>query len=198
MKEKVTINHVKQTKELLQRFELEENEITKIMSVYKFEKIKKGDIFIQEGESTKKVGILFGGILYAYSTNKDGDKNISRFFYLPDNVIVVNLESFIHDIKSEETIECFEDAFIVTIEKSDLYKLYEEIPQLNSIGRLLAEDSYIKALRKIKLLQTKNARDRILILREQSPELFKKLPGSYIASYLGMHRNTYNNAFSSI
>ena len=144
------------------------------------------------------MGILFGGILYAYSTNKNGEKNISRFFYLPDNVIVVNLESFIHDIKSEETIECFEDAYMVTIEKTELNKLYEEIPQLNSIGRLLAEDSYIKALRKIKLLQTKNAKDRILVLREQSPELFKKLPSSYIASYLGMHRNTYNKAFSSI
>lgn len=196
MKVKKEIDHTQLIENLFKNFGLAESEIKQIISVYKLDKLKKGDQYLKEGKVSNKIGILMSGILFAYTINDFGEKNVSRFFYSPQNLIVVNFESFLSNEKSEETIECFEDSFLITILKTDLEKLYNDIPRLNSIGRSLAEDSYINALRKIKLLQSKNAKDRIKTLRDQSPELFQKLPANYIASYLGMHRNTYQKALN--
>lgn len=182
--------------ELLKQYGLSGNEISKIISIFKFEELKKGDKFLLEGKKSNRIGLLLDGLLIAYYTNQSGEKNISRFYYSPENLIVVDFESFIQDTKSNECIEAFEDTYLVIIEKDDLYDLYKEFPILNNVGRYIAEESYIKALRKIKLLQTANAKGRIIELQNQSPELFTKLPSSYIASYLGMHRNTYNKAIN--
>lgn len=188
----------KATKELLMTFGLEESTISRIVDTYESLEIKKGKSFLKEGKKSDKIGLLLSGLLYAYTTDDNGNKNVSRFFYSPENLIVVNLESFIQNKNSDETIECLEDSYLITIDREALFNLYIEEPQLNNIGRTLAEESYIKALKKIKLLQTKNGRERILLLREQSPELFLKVQKSYIASYLGMHRNTYDKAFKMI
>ena len=154
---------------LLKKIGLGEDEILRVFCVCKTLSIYKGDYFLQEGKLSDKIGLLLNGVLYAFNTNETGEKNISRFFYSPENIIVASFESFVTGSKSEETIECFEDANLIVISKADLYKLYDEIPKLNSVGRLLAEDSYIKALKKIKILQSKNASERIDILMSQSP-----------------------------
>ena len=191
---KPEFNNITESKKLLKNLGFDETEISKILSVNKYYTLSKGDIFLNEGKKSDIVGLLLKGMLFAYSLNKLGDKNISRFFYLPENLIVVNYESFNRNSKSEETIECFENAILIIINKSDLNSLYNEIPRLNIIVRQLAEESYIKALQKIKILQAQNAKERIKNLQKLSPILFQKLPKSYIASYLGMHRNTYNKA----
>lgn len=191
-------DYYNKTKELLHSFGIEDSGIAKIIDKYECVEIKKGETFLKENKKSDRIGILFSGLMYAYTTDVNGNKNVSRFFYSPQNIIVVNLESFTQNKISDEAIVSIEDSYLITIDKSSLFELYNEIPKLNQIGRTLAEDSYIKALKKIKLLQTSNARERISLLMEQAPELFRKVAKSYIASYLGMHRNTYDKAFSTI
>lgn len=183
---------------LIKSLSITENDIPKILNNFEFLKLEKGKKFLHLNEVSNKIGLLFYGILIAYSFDENNEKLVSRFYFLPENIFVVNLESYLQNIKSNEIIEVQEECCLMTISKENLEMLYSEFPVFNSVGRQVAEESYTKALKKMKILQTSNARERILELKKQSPELFNKFSNISIASYLGMHRNTYNKEIKKI
>lgn len=196
---KSTINYDDKTIEnILLLYGFDNTSVTSVISSFEIIKVKKGSNFLKEGKKSDRIGILIDGLLFAYTINEKGEKNVSRFFYNPENPIVVNFKSLILNEPSDEIIECLEDSYLIVIKKGRLDELYTKLPAMNKIGRVIAEDSYIKALNKIKILQSNNSRERIITLQNQAPELFKKVQKNYIASYLGMHRNTFNKAFASI
>jgi hypothetical protein len=183
---------------LIKSFNIKENDIPKILDSFEFLKLEKGKKFLELNEISNKIGLLFYGMLIAYSLDENNEKLVSRFYFLPENSFVVNFESYLQNSKSDEIIEVQEECCLMTISKEKLELLYKEFPVFNNVGRQIAEESYTKALKKIKILQTAKAKERILELKKQNPELFNKFSNISIASYLGMHRNTYNKEIKTI
>lgn len=169
-----------------------------IDTAYQIHELKKGEIFLQDGDPWYKFGIIIKGSIYSYFFNEKGEKNVTGFYYFPQNYIVVDYETFASETKVSMSYECYEDSIILLFDGIKLNALFNVIPGLHEKRRKLAEDRYFKALNVIKLLQTTNADEKVQELYNQTPELFKLFPYSYISSYLGMHRNTYRKAFRSL
>jgi CRP-like cAMP-binding protein len=151
--------------------------------------LKKGDNFLKLGEKTQALGILINGLLYSTYIDKNGNEWISRFFYLPNNFIVSNHECFFFSKLSTETIKAYEQSHIMAISKTDLDSLGRKHSQIESMIRVLAEESYIQALKRIHELQSLSAKQRLQKFITDHNELFVKIPRQHIASYLGVHRN---------
>lgn len=177
-------------KELLGKNGIATNNIEKIISVLKPLKLKKGEVFSQSGKRTDKLGIMVDGLLIAkYERSNSINEIVSRFYYSPRNIIVASFESFYSGNKSNETIEALEDSYLTTISRDDLYSLYNEIPEMNKIGRQLAEQSYILALQRIHQLQGMNVEERLEDFYRCHPELANRIKIQHLCSYIGTNRN---------
>ena len=172
-------------KKFFSNFGIKENEISTIQkNIYPL-KISKGEIFCKKGKVCDVIGILLSGILFAEYSNGD-KKIISRFFFLPDNLIVTSFDSFNDRTVSMESIIAHENSYLFCIRYNDLMKLYEEIPALNKLGRILAEISYVKALQRAHDLQTLTSKQRLLKFKKKYEDFYYKLGRSQVSSYLGM------------
>jgi len=151
--------------------------------------IRRGESFIDYGEKAKKIGILLNGLLIASYISASGDEWVSRFFYPPENFIVSNHEGFYFGVNSTECIRAYEDSNLILIEKEEFKDLLDKNRAFERTVRILAEESYIKAISRIHTFQSLNAEQRIRKFFAEYPELGKKLQRQHIASYLGIHRN---------
>jgi len=177
-------------KELLGENGIATDNIEKIIAVLKPLKLKKGQVFSQTGKRTDKLGILIEGLLIAkYEKTNSENEIISRFYYSPRNIIVASFESFYSGDKSNETIEALEDSYLTTISREDLYNLYNQILEMNKIGRQLAEQSYILALQRIHQLQGMKVEERLEDFYQCHPELANRIKVQHLCSYIGTNRN---------
>ena len=162
----------------------------KIIAVLKPLKLKKGDLYSQTGKRANKLGILIEGLLIAkYEKNNSANEIISRFYYSPRNIIVASFESFYYGSKSNETIEAIEDSYLATISFENLNNLYNQIPEMNKIGRQMAEQSYVLALQRIHQLQGMNVEERLEDFYRCHPELANRIKVQHLCSYIGTNRN---------
>lgn len=174
---------------LLEDYGLTFSQIEEISSKMTPISLKKGDSFIRLGEKSQRLGILLNGLLYSAYIGEDGQEWISRFFYLPNNFIVSNHESFFFNKESSETIVANEDSQLLSITKSDFEILLANHSRFERIVRILAEESYIQALSRIHVLQSLTAEQRVSKFYNEHRDLVLKIKKQHIASYLGIHRN---------
>lgn len=172
---------------LLDNYQLTNDETQKILTQLQFTKVKKGEVFLSEGKICRRLGILVSGLLYAYyGTDK---VNVSRFFYLPKNPIVVSFDSFKNQRESKETITAIEDSYLGFFSYEGLNKLYKTVPKLEKIGRELAEASYSQALERIHSLQSLKTKARFDKFFKEESELLNRVGQQLIGSYLRMNRD---------
>ena len=160
--------------------------------------LKKGQRFSESNKVCDEIGVIFNGILYGYYIDTNGRKKISQFFFCPYNYLVVDYKSYSQRSISNVTIEAIENSKLLVFERNIINQLNEMFPELIQIQQIMAKQLYVGNLNLIHLLQTCNALERIKILKNNAPELFAKVPYSYLASYLGIHRNTFNTAMKKL
>jgi CRP-like cAMP-binding protein len=153
--------------------------------------LKKGEPFIEYGERAQKMGLLLEGLLVANYVSETGEEWISRFFYTPANSIISNHESFMLGEKSSETIRAYEDSTLLVIEKAEYEELLTKDSRFAQLARILAEESYIQAMRRVHSFQSLNALQRVKKFISEHRELLQKVQKQHIASYLGIHRNIF-------
>lgn len=174
---------------------ISEKEAKQIVSFFKLVTIEKDEVFCKKGQVNTKLGILLSGLLSAsYETPKQNDE-ISRFFFLPENFIVSDFESFTKSIPARETIVALEKSEMLVITYGDMRKLYKAVPKMNYVGREVAELSYIRAMHRIYDLQVLNAEGRVKKFFKDHPSFYNRVGKQEIASYLRMNRNLITKYF---
>lgn len=116
--------------------------------------------------------------------NQDGKDITLQFFF--EGQGVASIESFIQNTPSLFSIETIEPTTVWTYNKTDLLRLMEEIPTLKDelheliTGRLINYTHLF--LSRIK----DTPQQRYENLLKEYPEIVKRVPQHYIASYLGI------------
>lgn len=117
------------------------------------------------------------------------DKELTTDIIL-DGEIVTVFSSFTAQQPSSEYIELLENSRLIILHFDDLQKLYRNYPELERIGRLIAEHFYQSIMAKNYRLKFNSAAERYQHLIEAKPEIIKRVPIGIIASYLGMSIET--------
>lgn len=148
---------------------------------------KKNEHLLREGQSLSSFFVIKKGLIraYFYKNNKEintwfGEENQIFYSILP---VYANSPSF-------ESIQFLEDSEIYCISNNDLNQLYSLYPQLNVIGRRMAEEVAVLLEERIMSLHTKSALERYSTLIKVQPNLLKRINLGHIASYLGMTQET--------
>jgi CRP-like cAMP-binding protein len=157
------------------KFQLDDYRWTDYTSCFHRIEVPAKTILLHEGNTSKKMFLIEKGCIRV-SLNNNGKDITSQFFF--ENESVGSIESFHKNIPSLTTIETIEPCILWWIHKNDLNRIIEEIKEIPHL-----RDMYIEKIfeRTFDYMQ-----QRYLNLIEERPQIIKRVPQHYIASYLGI------------
>jgi CRP-like cAMP-binding protein len=79
-----------------------------------------------------------------------------------------------------------EDSVLWSINTSALTSLYEEHRDIERLFAKLFQKAYVETIQRIENLQFHAAEERYHLLEKEQPEVLKRAPLKFIASYLGI------------
>ncbi|MBK8154779.1 MAG: Crp/Fnr family transcriptional regulator [Streptococcus sp.] len=138
---------------------------------------------LYEGDIADKIYFIKKGALRLWNNDDGKDITFQLFF---ENQFVSSYESFHLQKPSIFSIETIEDTELLVMEKTQFNHLLHDFPELNDFvmnqisERFIAYTEYF--LSRIK----ESPEKRYLSLTVNNPELVKRVPNHYIASFLGI------------
>jgi CRP-like cAMP-binding protein len=147
------------------------------------------------GKPFNKLLFLGSGLLRAYRII-DG-KDVTFFFFAPGE-FAVDYESFLAESNSTLYFESVFDSEYVEFQKCDILEFYQKFHEFERIGRLMAENAYLSATRRLKDFQAEPLEERYVKLLKRNPELFQLVHQYHIASYLGVSPQSLSRITSAL
>ena len=94
--------------------------------------------------------------------------------------------SFLTGQPTDFTVQALTDVQALRFSRANLFALYDQSHQAERIGRLIAEQAFLrKTSREVQFL-TSTAKQRYVQLLEQNPTLVQTISIRHLASYLGI------------
>ena len=169
--------------------------LDKLASVLVRNEIKKGQNFLSEGEVCTQMGYVYKGLVRQYYY-KNG-KEMTEHFCCEDGVFIC-IESFLRQKPSRLVVEALENTVIYGIPHDPILKLAEECYEIEKVYRGLLEDSLILSQVKMDMFRFESANERYNRLLREQPEIVKRAPLSYIASFLLMTPETLSRVRANV
>lgn len=145
--------------------------------------IKKNKDLQSIGHTCKTIYFINKGIARIYYF-KDGIDVTENFFF--ENSIIARVESLFTGKPSRKAIQVLEDAEIVGINANQFFKLYDSFPEIERLFRKIFEAAYVETVHRIEGIQFHTAEERYKALLQEAPDILKRVPLKYVASYLGI------------
>ena len=106
-------------------------------------------------------------------------------FYEPF-CLIARVESLFGSLPSKKGIQVLEDSEVWSISTKQLFAHYENHRDLERLFSRLFERSYVQTIQRIENLQFHTAEERYELLAKDQPEVLRRIPLKYIASFLGI------------
>jgi len=148
---------------------------------------QKNDFFLKQGQVTTSLFVMEKGLIRAFFTKDDKEYNT---WFAKEGEMISSILPLYANKPSIENIQFLEDATGYLISINDLNALYKKYPQMETIGRKIAEELCIILEERITSLHTESAEERYHTLIKQYPHLLQRLSLGHIASFLGITQET--------
>ncbi|MFM6984964.1 MAG: Crp/Fnr family transcriptional regulator [Chitinophagaceae bacterium] len=135
------------------------------------------------GHTCKTIYFLKKGVARIYYFKDDIDITESFSF---ENSIVVRYESLFNGQPSRKAIQVLEDSEVVSINAPKFFQLFDSFPELEKVFNAIIRQALIDNICRIESIQFHSAEERYNALIKESPDVIKRIPLKYIASFLGI------------
>jgi CRP-like cAMP-binding protein len=170
-------------KRLIEKLQNESSLGESIKNYFVEKDVSSKTILLREGEISRQVFFIKSGCLRQWF-NKDGKDITFQFFF--EGQAVASIDSFISKEPSIFTIESIEPAKLYIFSKENFEKLNNLYPEC----KVIFYDYLFQRFRNYAQLFLSRIRDtpkeRYEDIINNNPELIKRIPQHYIASYLGI------------
>ena len=173
---------------LSEEFQLSPVEIKAITSYFKPVTLKKNEYFQMAGNRCAKIAFINQGVMRNYSTNEDGTEVVK--YMTSDGDYNTVYQYFVSQEPCPESIQAVTDCELSVIGRTDFFQLREDSESFNK----LIEKMVLKGLeckeQRLRSYLTEDAQKRYENLVQEQPKIVLHAPLHYIASYLGITRET--------
>ena len=160
-----------------------------ILPYVEIREFDKKAILVREGEVERYLNIVARGLVRKYLPIRGEEVTIQLAI---EGHIVHSEISFHNRAPSGPVVETIEPSVLLSISYDSLEELYEKVPKVERLGRLIISDLFIKKdFRYFDQLQ-KTTRERFLDYVKNHPEMMQRVPQKYIASYLNIEPETFS------
>lgn len=168
------------------RFPFPKEKWRKFISSFQRIEVPAKTLLLQEGEISCNAYYIEKGMARAWYNN-DG-KDVTFQFFL-ENTMFSSLESFKKGLPSMVSFETIEPCILYKISRSDVEAFLEEIyenPELRNLFMDALFERIFDYMKHFFSFIKDTPQQRYLNLVRQKPEIIKRVPQHYIASYLGI------------
>ncbi|MNV13050.1 Cyclic nucleotide-binding domain protein [compost metagenome] len=168
---------------------MDSKDMETIASLFRLEKLKKGDYFLKTGKNCEKLSFVQSGFLrmFVETEKKEVTQWISTKGYF-----VTDLSSYVFGEPSRWTIQALTDVEIYTLNKSDYQQMETLVPDWVTLEKLFIARCFTLLENRIFSHLSMTAEERYAYFFENNKELFNQVPLQYIASMLGMTPETFS------
>ena len=176
---------IKQLKELSDGYGLgiSEDAISKAISFSRFKVYSKGDIIARTGDKAATAGLVISGVIRSYYVDMDGN-DITQYFATEAGWCIDS--GMIGFDEMQANWEALEDTTVMLFDVKDMKELIYSDGQLKSIWISVLESGMRYKVYRENGFLVENATERYVAFRKRNPELSKRVPQRYIATYLGI------------
>jgi len=146
-------------------------------------KVESKTVLLNAGEIANYVHFIKKGCIREWF-NKDGKDVTFQFFF--EGQAVSSIDSFMNAKPSLFSIETIEPSIIISIKKNDFEELFSVYPELKDIFNSFIFQRFSNYAQLFLSRITDSPRERYYDLLKNQPEIIKRIPQHYIASFLGI------------
>ena len=132
---------------------------------------------------SKNIYFVESGLLMVYYTQKN--KTFSSQFIKEGDLCISTNGSFSLPPYSEYIL-AMEDCLLYYISNEDLMFVQQQFPEFSTVLLSIYKESYLRTLELSNILRMSNATGRYKWLTQSLPEIARKVPARYLASYIGI------------
>lgn len=146
--------------------------------------LKKNGYFLQEGQICNSIAFINSGILIYFKFLENG-KEVTTDFAFKSEWVTDN-QSRLNNSPSIINIKTIIPSELLIIKNKDLQYLFEKVPKVERLSRILLEQFFIKFTQLSIDLQVLSAKERYIKMLHEHPDISKNVPLYHIANYLGI------------
>lgn len=163
---------------------LSNEEFGRFSEPFELRRYNKKEIVLKEGEYCLFEGFVLNGCFKVYYLNENGTEQ--TLYFAVEGWWITDIDSLINNVPSTLNIETLEDSEVLMISKKDKEHLYETMPQIEKLFRIMNQQSSVALQRRILSLTGKTADKRYSEFLEKYPGLEQRVTQQQVASYLGI------------
>lgn len=152
--------------------------------LYTVRKLEYGDYLIKQGTMASEFAFVFSGVLREYYLTDQGNEYIKSFNFPGD------FTGSYFDLLTEQPSTCniraITDCELAVAKFSEFRKLFSQDIAWERLGRIFAENLFLKKARREYELLALSAEERYDLLLGSRPDIEDLVPQYHIASYLGI------------
>jgi len=168
------------------RFLFPKEKWRKFLRCFKRMEVPAKTLLLQEGEISEHAYYIEKGVVRAWYNN-DG-KDVTFQFFM-ENTMFSSLESFRKGLPSMVSFETIEPCILWKISKSDAEAVLEEVYEDKELRNMFMDSLFERVFDYMKHFFSfikDTPKQRYISLAKERPEIIRRIPQHYIASYLGI------------
>jgi len=163
---------------------ISEGEFELLHSYLRKRVVRKRGFLLSQGEVCNFEAYIVKGCLKKYYIDEKGDEVILQFAI--EDWWISDIGSFAEQTPSNLFIEALEDTELLIIDYTNKEKIFQEIPGLERVFRLMIQRAYAVLESRFYSSIAKSAEERYVEFVKKYPAIVQRVPQTQIASFLGI------------
>jgi CRP-like cAMP-binding protein len=171
---------------LKNKFRIEDHKWESYINCFKRLDVPSKTVLLNEGEISERMFFIEKGCIRCWF-NKDG-KDLTVQFFL-EGGMVASIESFRKKIPSQISIETIEACVLWYVDKKDIDRIFNELIEIPELKEKFIDGIFERTFDYIKHFVSfirDSPEQRYQNILKENPQIIKRIPQHYIASYLGI------------
>jgi len=161
-----------------------ETEIDFFCNLLDIKKVKKKEHHLIAGEVSGATAYVGKGCLRRYIIDNHAKEIIINFAL--EGWWIGDLDSFINQRPTIYFIQALEESELLLLSRKNFSIAYQEIPKYKIFHDEKVSRNHYATLKRLSVAKSDTPEEKYLLLMEEQPQLFQRVPLHYIASYLGI------------
>lgn len=159
----------------------------RLLPLFGFKQCRKKEVILSEGQVCRHLFFILEGAVRGFSIHEGKEINVEFYF---ENDIVADFYSLRHEIPSKMFLIAIEPCKLLAIAKVDYEHVFgDSLPLTSAAGRFF-QNKFFKEEAHSTSFKALSPEERYLYVIEHQPHLIQRVPLTYLASYLGVSRET--------
>ncbi len=171
-------------KHIKKHTQISDENLEKFSNAFTLQKVVKKEFLLKEGEICQFEGFVTGGCFKVFHSDQNGTEH--TLYFAIEDWWVADVDSFTNSKPSQLNIQALENSEVLLISKQNKEKLYQEIPEIEKLFRIMSQKNLVALQRRMIDNLSKTAEQRYLDFLAKYPKITQRLSNIQIAAYLGV------------